>query len=92
MQSRVKLGQKVQDVTSGVTGIVEAITEWLNGCIRITIQPPMKKDGTVPDRVTIDEPQLKILSATPVSLPGSPRVARTGGNQPGLPRGQQVRR
>ena len=58
----IKLGDKVKDTVTGLTGIAVARTEWINGCARITIQPPIKKDGTPPDNYTVDEPQVAVVT------------------------------
>lgn len=59
MAKTIALGKKVKDTVTGYTGIVVARTQWLNGCVRVTVQPPVGKDGKVPDNATFDEPQLK---------------------------------
>ena len=57
----IKLGYEVEDIVSGFKGIAIARTDWLYGCVRICIQPSAV-DGKLPDSVSFDEPQLKILS------------------------------
>ena len=57
----VTLGDKVQDTITGNKGIAIARTEWMYGCIRITVQPEGSKDGVPLECFNIDEPQLKIL-------------------------------
>lgn len=60
--SDIKLGNKIRDKVSGVEGIAISRTEFLNGCIRFTMQPkPLKKDGTVPNELWFDEKQLEII-------------------------------
>lgn len=76
--NKVKLGDKVRDAVTGFEGIAVAKTEWLNGCMRITVQPPIDKDGKVPDSYTFDEPQLERVEAEAVSA--GPRD--TGGPAP----------
>ncbi len=59
----VGLGQKVRDRITGFEGIVVARTEWMYGCIRITIQPRgLTDDGKPIDSHTFDEPQLEVLA------------------------------
>ena len=55
---KVKLGQKVRDTISGVEGVAVARTEWMYGCVRITIQPEGSKDGKPYEYFNADEPQL----------------------------------
>jgi len=59
---RVKLGQKVKDNISGFQGIAVCRMLWLHGCERISVQPPVDKDGKQPEPQTFDEPQLDIIS------------------------------
>ena len=60
----IKLGQRVKDKISGAEGIVIARTDWLYGCIRLTIQPEGGwKDGKPLESFTVDEPQCEIVSA-----------------------------
>ncbi len=58
----INLGDKVKDKVSGFTGIVIGKTEWLHGCTRCIVQPPVKKDGTLPENNAFDEPQLELVS------------------------------
>ena len=60
------LGSKVRDSVTGFEGIAVAETTWLNGCVRVTLQPTIDKDGKVPDSVTFDAPQLVIVEAEKV--------------------------
>jgi hypothetical protein len=61
----IKLGQKVKDTITDMEGIAIGRTEYLNGCIRILVQPRQLKDGVPVDAVWIDEPQLEIVADTP---------------------------
>lgn len=38
-KTEITLGCKAKDKITGFTGIVIAMTSWLNGCQRVTIQP-----------------------------------------------------
>ena len=74
----VKLGQKVRDKITGLEGIAIGRTEWLHGCVRISIQPQELRDGKMLDVVSIDEPQLDVieekkLKPSPTTGPGGPR-------------------
>lgn len=61
MKEIVKLGQKVKCKVTGLTGIVDHIATYAAGCRRIAIQPTLKKDGTMPEAIFIDEPQIEII-------------------------------
>lgn len=63
----IALGSKVKDRITGVEGIVVGRTEWLNGCVRIIIQPQELKDGRPVDPCTIDEPDLIVLEGPPAA-------------------------
>jgi hypothetical protein len=60
-KGKIELGQQVMDTVTGFTGIAVARTKWLHGCARVTIQPPVDKDGKVPDNNTFDELQIKVV-------------------------------
>ena len=57
----VILGDEVQDTVTGFVGIAVAEHSCLQGCTRITVQPRVSKDGTIPSEKTFDEPQLKVV-------------------------------
>jgi len=57
----IKLGIRVKDSITGYEGVAIARTDWLYGCVRITIQGDLDKDGQVPDNVTFDEDQLTAI-------------------------------
>ena len=63
MVTKIKLGQIVRDTISGNEGTVVARTEWLHGCVRVTIQPEGGKDGVPYDNFTVDEPQCIVVKA-----------------------------
>jgi hypothetical protein len=57
----IALGSKAKDVVSGLEGIVVAEYKFLHGCTRYAIQPPVDSEGKMPDILTFDEPQIKVL-------------------------------
>jgi len=58
-RSEIKLGSEYQDIISGFVGIAVAKTEWLNGCVRVTLSPKLDKDGKFQDNICLDVEQLK---------------------------------
>lgn len=84
----INLGDKVKDKVTGFAGIAIARTEWLNGCIRVTVQPDKLTDGKVAASETIDEPQLVVVKIGQVKV----KVSDTGGPIPAPVRGHQVTR
>lgn len=82
----VNLGDKVRDRVTGLEGIAVARTQWLNGCIRIAIQPDkLDKDGKVQDSTYVDEPQCEVVIRAAVKIdlgtpePVSTKPGETGG-------------
>ena len=43
----IHLGDRVKDKLTGFSGVVVAITEWLNGCTRMAVQPEKLVEGKV---------------------------------------------
>jgi hypothetical protein len=74
----IKLGDQARDQISGFSGVVVAITEWLNGCRRITIQPKALFEGKPIDNNTFDAEQVEKIEDGPL-LPelkkGGPSIA-----------------
>lgn len=66
---KIELGQKVRDTITGMEGIAVGRTVWLNGCIRISVQSQMLKDGVPLDQQWIDEPQLQVVEETAAPEP-----------------------
>ena len=61
-KDKVELGDKVQDIVTGLEGITVARTEYLYDCVQFTVKPPYnKKKGEQPKSGFVDEPQLVIL-------------------------------
>ncbi len=70
----LKLGDKAKDQISGFTGTIVAVTEWLNGCRRITIQPSALHEGKPVENSTFDAEQVAKVEEGPELSP-----TRTGG-------------
>ncbi len=69
---KVKLGETYTDSISGYTGVAVASTEYINGCVRVSLQGKVDKDNKIPDVEWFDEQQLTTNSP-----------AETGGPQRG---------
>ncbi|MDP2410393.1 MAG: hypothetical protein Q8M26_08910 [Pseudolabrys sp.] len=62
--SNIKLGDKVKDTISGFTGIVTGEFKYLNGCVRLQLDPDkLDKDGKVQDGRIFDIEQLALVKA-----------------------------
>lgn len=74
----VKLGEKARDKVSGFTGIAVARTEWMYGCVRITIQPHVGSDGKKVDADTFDEPAVEAVTDEPEKISLIPKAMGGG--------------
>lgn len=70
----LKLGDKVKDTVTGFTGIIIARHEYLNGCIRLSVQPDKLKDAKPIEALTFDIEQIALIKAGQHK-----QLARTGG-------------
>lgn len=61
VKSEIVLGCVAKDTISGFTGVVVCISEWLNGCKRITIQPQELREGKRIDNDTFDVEQVELI-------------------------------
>lgn len=58
----VELGDRVKDPVTGFVGIACVLSTWLNGCIRIGIQPEkLDKDGKVQEAQYFDQGGLVVV-------------------------------
>ena len=66
--NKIELGDKVKDEVSGIEGIVVGITQFIHGCLRVTIAPQAKKgEKEPPETFTADLPQCKLVKKSVVS-------------------------
>ena len=79
MAENVKTGDRVRDPLSELEGIVVARTDWMYGCVRVSIQPAEIKDGKPVDWVNLDEPQCE-------AVPKAKTAKRPDGAKPAGPR------
>lgn len=64
----VELGRKVKCKVTGFVGVAIARTVFINGCARITVQPPVDKDGKHPDALYIDETAIEYVGKTKIDV------------------------
>ena len=92
MTDRIDLGDEARDTITGYRGVVIARTQWLTGCDRLTLQPPVDKEGKVPENASFDEPYLELVKAGKVpkesALGQAEARRRTGGPRPEPNRGR----
>lgn len=82
----VELGDIAKDSVSGYKGVVVAVTHWLNGCRRITIQSQELHNGQPIDGHTFDEMQVEVVKAKSHKAKTS-----TGGPRPEPTQAKSVR-
>ncbi len=56
----VNLSDQVKDKITGFKGTVVGKVEYINGCVKYSVQPKIDKDGKMPDSIWIDEQELEI--------------------------------
>jgi hypothetical protein len=56
-----KPGATVRDRVTGLEGVVTAVTTWIGGCVRMTVQPKDLKDGVPVDPTWIDSQDAEII-------------------------------
>jgi hypothetical protein len=67
-KQRISLGDRVVDKITGFSGIVVSRTEWLYGCVRLSVQPEkLRLEGKPVDAQVFDEPQLELVQTEVVS-------------------------
>lgn len=82
--SKFNLGDELKDSVTGFIGVAIAKTDWIHQCTRWTLQPPVNKEGKIPDQGTFDEPALVLVKAakcSPVANQPAVKSIRTGGSQ-----------
>ena len=71
------LGDVVKDWVTSFEGVIEARTQWLNGCVRYAVQPQkLAKEGKPIDSLWFDENQLALVKEhrpAPSSSSGGPQ-------------------
>lgn len=70
----VQLGDIAKDTITGLTGAVIAKHEYLNGCVRVSLQPSEVKDGRPVEATTFDVEQIEVVQAA-----AHKTLSRTGG-------------
>lgn len=83
------LGDRVQDVVTGLKGIVMTRAEHVYGCNRYWVQPEEVKDGKAVEGQWWDEDQLKLVrrGVVAASVPEAPPL-RVAAARPGGAAGQ----
>lgn len=78
--NRIELGVEVRDRVSGFKGTAMSRHEYLHGCERISVQPPVDSDGKLPDTQTFDVPSLEVVGQGSIAVLANKAIrAATGG-------------
>jgi len=83
----INLGDKVKDTVSGFQGVAIARHTYEQGCERISVQPPVGKDGILPDQASFDEPQLKVLKRKKIIV----KKTSVGGPEKYMPKAKIIK-
>lgn len=58
-----EIGDTVCDTMTGLVGKISAFTKYATGCVRAAVQPPLDKDGKVPDAYWTDVLSIELVDA-----------------------------
>lgn len=84
--NKIQLGCTAKDSITGFVGIVVSSTEWLNGCIRVQIQPTELREGKPIEAQVFDIQQVEYVD---VGLKNETKP--TGGDRPSIGRAKDPR-
>ncbi len=89
----VDIGDQVVDPVTGFKGTVVALTTWMFGCRRITVQPKgVDREGKIFDSCAFDEPGLKITKHANVPATVKKKRLNKGGPRPNVGQRQVIER
>jgi hypothetical protein len=78
----VGLGADTEDPITKMTGVVVGRFVFINGCVRLEVQPKALKDGRPVEPEVFDEGRLAPQSANATKNPGGPRPGPTSYSRP----------
>ena len=59
---QINLGDRAKDTITGFSGVVISVHEYLNGCVRVGIQPEkLDKDGKIRESCVFDIEQVELV-------------------------------
>lgn len=61
-KAQLVMGAKARDSVTGFEGIITSKTEWLNGCVRVCLTPPVDSEGKLPSSEWFDIEQTQAIS------------------------------
>jgi hypothetical protein len=75
----IKIGSRVKDKITGLTGIVIGRTEWLTGCATVGVKPEETKDGKTIDATWLDEISVTVIQEKVFTINMAPAAPDVGG-------------
>lgn len=72
---KYKKGIEAKDAITGFSGVITARIDYITGCKQYLIQPPVNKDGVIPDSQQFDENRI-IPTGGEITLPTTPLKVR----------------
>jgi hypothetical protein len=78
---KYEMGLTAKDKITGFKGVITSRTQFINGCNRYGIEPPMDKDGKLPEAHAFDEARIEVIDGANHSAMA--REAATSGEPPG---------
>ena len=83
----ITLGSTIADTVTGFTGMAESYTIHRNGCIRVSIQAKVDKDGKIPDVCWFDIEDVKLIGKAVKTKPllQVPEIEEVGGPGRSIP-------
>jgi hypothetical protein len=78
----IELGAETQDPLTKMEGVVTARFVFINGCVRVEVQPKALKDGRPVEAEVFDEGRLAPTSKPATKRPGGPRPGPTPYSRP----------
>lgn len=82
IETNIVFGKKYKDKNTGLVGIATAIAKHQYGCIRVSLQPPAKEDGTVPDNQWFDEEGIEGVEPVERATGGPTKAPRLHNSMP----------
>lgn len=81
----MKLGDTIKDTITGFAGVCISRHEYLNGCVRLTLQPAKLTDGKPVEAQTFDVEQLTLVKSAPVKVVKPHGGPRNEPKRPAIP-------
>lgn len=75
---KFNLGDEVKCRLTGFQGVITGRTQYLTGCDRFNVKPPLDKDGKMQDTWSFDENELELVTEKKVVL-NEPKTTKEKG-------------